>query len=413
MKQTVISFAITLSALFCFVNCGSNTKNNQEQEAQKETVQEGKNVIIDENGEASNGGKFIPISDNSFYLDYVGYKIVGDENAYIVVAGYKPDLEGAAEIVSSITYKGKEYKVEAISENAFRECKRLTSIVVNYGVEKMYEGAFRDCEKLQSVTLPDNMKQISKEAFKGCESLTTIHMPEALELIDVLAFEGCKSLTEIKFPENLQTIRFGAFAKCESLKSVVIPNATEEIEHDAFDAYPALESIVVEDGNPNYDSRKNCNALIETKTNKLMVGCKNTTIPEGVLIIGNHAFAGCTSLTNIAIPSTVIYIGEYAFRDCGLVAVDIPNSVSHISSHAFQSCKQLESVKLGFGLKEVGSEAFGLCESLVTMKSLCEEMPTGLAYAFMMPNPNAILYVPKGSKDSYRISAFSKIVEEE
>lgn len=77
-----------------------------------------------------------------------------------------------------------------------------------------------------------------------------------------------------------------------------------------------ISNIVVNSNNTVYDSRNNCNAIIETATNKLIAGCKNTIIPNTVTSIGDYAFFHCTGLTSINIPSGVTYIGNSAFRDC-------------------------------------------------------------------------------------------------
>ena len=93
-----------------------------------------------------------------------------------------------------------------------------------------------------------------------------------------------------------------AFYYCSELTSIDLPNSITEIGQQAFGRCPGLTSIVVESGNPRYDSRNNCNAIIETASNTLIAGCKNTTIPNSVTAIGNFAFEGCTGLTSIEIP---------------------------------------------------------------------------------------------------------------
>ena len=141
-----------------------------------------------------------------------------------------------------------------------------------------------------------------------------------------------------------------AFIYCEGLTSIVVPNSVTEIGQEAFGNCPGLTSIVVESGNPRFDSRNNCNAIIETTDNELIAGCKNTIIPNSVTKVGNFAFKGCESLTSIVIPNSVTEIGDRAFDGCGgLTSVNIGNSVTEIGDWAFEGCTGLTSVVVGSG----------------------------------------------------------------
>ena len=108
----------------------------------------------------------------------------------------------------------------------------------------------------------------------------------------------------------------GAFNERTKLTSIEIPSSVTRIGYGAFDGCSGLTSIKVEADNVSYDSRDNCNAIIEKETNTLIQGCKNTKIPSSVTSIGEAAFSDCSGLTRIKIPSSVTSIGNYAFRDC-------------------------------------------------------------------------------------------------
>lgn len=103
---------------------------------------------------------------------------------------------------------------------------------------------------------------------------------------------------------------------------------------------PNLHIIKVDKYNPKYDSRNNCNALIDTETNTLMVGCQNTIIPNTVTSIGYGAFVGNTNLYTIDIPDSVNNISSYAFGSCGLTSITLPINIT-IATKAFENCPNL------------------------------------------------------------------------
>ena len=128
-----------------------------------------------------------------------------------------------------------------------------------------------------------------------------------------------------------------------------------------------LTTIDVASPNPQYDSRNNCNAIIEKSTNKLIAGCKNTVIPSNVEIIGNAAFSGCTTLNSVTIPNGVVILEEYSFDNTGLVNLNLPNSLVTIKNNAFKGCTELKTVHLGNNLKELGYEVFQDCSALTSI----------------------------------------------
>ena len=143
----------------------------------------------------------------------------------------------------------------------------------------------------------------------------------------------------------MKSIGYEAFEFCSSLNSIVIPARVTEIGESAFVGCSALTSIIVAEGNPRYDSRENCNAIIETATNTLIRGCSQTIIPESITEIGEEAFNACDSLTSIIIPENVTSIGAEAFRHCeSLKSITIPVSVKSIGGMAFDWCEKLNSI---------------------------------------------------------------------
>jgi hypothetical protein len=236
-------------------------------------------------------------------------------------------------------------------------------------------------------------------------------------------------LTSMIIPNSITSIGDGAFYDCSSLTSITIPNSVTSIGEAAFISCTGLTSVIVEEGNTVYDSRENCNAIIETATNTLIKGCQNTTIPNSVTSIGLDAFWGCEGLTSITIPNSVTEIGGGAFGECtGLTSIIIPNSVTSIGRYAFCECYGLTSVTIGnsvtsignwafidcFGLTSVtignsvtsiGEGAFAYCESLKEVICYAEKVPQmGEEVFAYTPQSEATLYVLADALEDYKIA---------
>ena len=172
----------------------------------------------------------------------------------------------------------------------------------------------------------------------------------------------------------------------------------------AFGGCSGLTSIKVKSGNTKYDSRDNCNAIIETASNTLISGCQNTTIPNNVTSIGKSAFFACSSLTSITIPNSVTSIGDAAFQSCsGLTSVTIGNGVTSIGEWAFSRCSGLTSITILGSVTNIGEGAFFNCSGLLDMYCYAENVPTTRSNVFNSSNiANATLHVPQASVNAYQ-----------
>lgn len=340
--------------------------------------------------------------------------------------------------------------ITLISKGAFQECVNLESINIPDAVEKIGNYAFENCSSLKSIHIPASA-DVKKNVFKGCAALRNITVaegnpyidsrcgcnaiietatdtlicgcaatvvPDGVKVIGVEAFARCGELETINLPEGLETIAEDAFCYCKALKDVVIPSTVKAIAKNAFADcvgltkinIPAattihvssfkgcgLTGIAVDDSHPIYDSREDCNAIIETNTDKLVLGCSATVIPEGVREIARGAFEHCKELETINIPQSVMAIETAAFSASGLKKVTLPDGLTSIESAVFSECEQLESVELPRNLKSICMSAFSKCRNLKAI-----DIPAGVedisSSAFEECSSLAAIRFPEGSK---------------
>ena len=169
---------------------------------------------------------------------------------------------------------------------------------------------------IKTVTIEYGITSIGDYVFRGCCGMTELTLPNSVTSIGGNAFEGCSGLTELTLPNSVTSIGDCAFYGCTGLTELILPNSVRSIGDIAFTYCSGLEKITVESGNSCYDSRDNCNSIIDTEFNTLIVGCKNSVIPNSVTSIGYYAFYGCSGLTELTLPDSVASIGDGAFICC-------------------------------------------------------------------------------------------------
>ena len=258
-----------------------------------------------------------------------------DGRALIGTQWYKKQSDGLVYINDILyRYKGKMPKnssiqikngTKSISSYAFNGCANLNVINIPNSVVHIGNTAFQQCENLTILTLPSGILAIEDYTFSGCTKLNSLVIPNTVKRIGICAFANCDNLTELHIPEGVDIIEERAFVSCNALNCITIPSSVTTIGRGILWRCDNLKSIMVEDTNPIFDSRENCNAIIVSRTNTLIVGCNVTVIPNSVKHIGNYAFNGCDKMTSIAIPNSVESVGTSPFSNCSnLTTIYIP-----------------------------------------------------------------------------------------
>lgn len=360
-------------------------------------------------------------------------------------------------IPSSVEYQGTVYEVQGIASDGFAGCTEIRHLVIEEGVQTFGQRAFQCCINLLSVKLPasagyggqmfegcHNLKSIvvdpnndfidsrdgcnaiididtdelvvacmatvippsvnsiGEEAFANCSGIDEVVIPEGVKKIDDFAFANCINLKHITLPLSLESIGEGVFAGCKSLESLYIPKNVRKIEEEGekgmFAGCDNLISVIVDKSNPFYDSREGCNAIVETKSSKVVEGCIVSSLVEGLKDIGGYAFAG-TGIHEIQIPQSMTSFSANAFSDCdalskltvhkdnpyyyapdccnavirkdsailvlGCVGTAIPEGIKVIGEDAFLKKPVAKCIlRLPDGLQEIRERAFLHCDNL-------------------------------------------------
>ena len=291
----------------------------------------------------------------------------------------------------------------SICGGAFSGRSGLKSIVIPNSLTSIGDGAFSGCTGLTSFAA-NSLTSIGNRAFYGCTGLTSF-TANSLTTIGDEAFQDCMYFEDFTIPNTVTSIGSWAFNN-SGLSSVTIPNSVTSIGHCAF-ATGGLISISVELGNTIYDSRDNCNAIINTATNTMIAGCINTVIPSTVTSI-DGAFSECAGLRHIEIPNSVTLIGSHAFYHSSVGPIEIPNSVTRIGSYAFKECGGLSSITIPASVSRIDSWAFDECNFLTSV-TVEREQPAYLGTSVFDSDlySNRTLYVPSGCRVTYGQSSWN------
>ena len=335
---------------------------------------------------------------------------------------YRNEYRGHVVIPSSVTYRGRTYRVAGIENHAFQDCDALTSIVISNGIESIGLEAFRGCKGLKIITIPKSVQHLGYAAFAACVNLSDVHIssiadwcdnefgayvnpvyafstygefasssplfyaknlyvdgklvkelviPNGVTSIESYAFSEFQGVTSISIPESVTAIGYAAFSGCDNLTSVkcpqrfrnLFPNADYSIKVGDFGFEEGLVPRLVKYKGNGGDIvlPENFNGAKYSIGAKVFANSNVTSvkIPNSVTSIEDAAFLECSSLKAITIPESVTHIGTDAFKGCSsLTSITIPDGVTSIGDWAFLNCSNLSTITIPESVTNVGTAAF-------------------------------------------------------
>lgn len=279
-----------------------------------------------------------------------------------------------------------------------------------YTVKAIGSSAFQEEYWLSKVNIPETVTDIGSDAFYRCTHLQEVNIPKGVKSINRFTFYYT-NLNSIVIPEGVDSIGRGAFMGT-NLDSIAIPASVRYIFStdrsvdggNSFESILGTNWIAVEEGNTVYDSRDNCNAIIEKATNKLVKGCCNTAIPDGINIIGKRAFDYAFYSQDRK--------NDYSWQNFGVgkYSIDLPRSVVEIGESAFYECNELGKIVIPGKVRTIGNRAFYGCSGMDTIVSYIRE-PFAIDSLNFYYWSNAkskelsyspTLYVPIGTSEKYK-----------
>ncbi len=391
-----------------------------------------------------------------------GYKFTSTNSDGVEITFVILDIdEKTAQVGDNVEVAISDNSSETITIPAVVECNG-----VEYAVTTIGEKAFQSCTDIKNVVLPEGLKVISYSSFSGCTNISEIIIPSSVTSIENNAFNGCSVLTKvISRIQDPFTLNANSFSNINSLCGLHVPEGTKDsyvtanwtksvfkggvVEGDKTATLGQVFSVETEDGvavtyvvtdvdnmyvrvgnnsTPAVDisttGKVNLPSTVDLEGNQYTVvtignnafkGCTSVSeiiIPESVRTIGSQSFGQCSSLTSILIPNSVTSIGANCFRDCSkLSEVTLSESITTIPDYSFINCKSLKSIVLPEKINKIGLYAFKDCSSLSKVYSRINSPFKYGSNAFQGIGSLCALHVPEGTKDAYlAITGWTKSV---
>ena len=290
--------------------------------------------------------------------------------------------------------------LESLPDSSFDKCKMLKNISFGPNVKSFGDDCFEDCSVLELDSIPRSVETIGNYCFADCDALTDLTIPNTVKSIGSYCFESCGNLVNVTIEDGTElilgercfryTLNGGTLTLGEGITSLpknslyesymyylVLPDSLISIEEGAFayvslrefnvpanvetiDSLPSksyLTAITVDPENTVFDSRGNCNCLVRTQDNFVLLTCGNSTLVEGMEHLGDYCFQYFNGST-VTLPSTLKSIGYGAFMCSSICSVQIPEGVTNIGDYCFNDSPVLSEVYIPSTVEHIGTGAF-------------------------------------------------------
>lgn len=342
-------------------------------------------------------------SDSIFVVSGIAYRILDDRTVNVTSRDDEKHYtqmfpDSLLDIPSEVNYDGSAYAVKGIEKGAFVKHTGIKRVVIHNGVEEIQDNCFSGCANIQEINIPASVRILGNDLFAFCISLKRICVnkkniyfdsredcnaiirkrdnsliygckatviPSTIKSINTHAYYGCM-IEKVMIPEGVEHLYPLSFSSCPILRDIYIPSSMDTIDCQSFLECPCITSIKVSHKNKKYDSRNDCNAIINTEMSTLVMGCVSTVIPSDIDAIGEYAFAYCVNLQNIVVPNGISSINESAFLRCSaLKTVSLPLTLEEFKGGSqFGYCQSLESIYIPKNVERVPCDIFVGCMSL-------------------------------------------------
>lgn len=293
--------------------------------------------------------------------------------------------------------KEVQYKSRLVSGVLEYKSKIKNGDVFDYGLfEKKDRFEFRKA-KNRTYNCPDFVieeNRVIRYIGKG----RRVIVPDGIEEIESSAFWDKQNIEEVVLPDTLRNMGGDTFYSCTNLKKVNIPANVDNMGNNPFAGCPLIK---IENHSKNFIYE---NGVLYTADRKTLIYCsikgdsETIDVPEGVTLIGKHAFYLCDRLKKIVLPESLERMENNPFSGCSKLEIEnhskayfikddviyngfrtavigtlnkirskrlvLLDGIKTINRNSFWNCKGIEEIVFPKSLEDIGYNPFVGCSNI-------------------------------------------------